>query len=168
MRKITKTLSLILGIVFLFELVDTALHLWAWRTRNPRMLQFVKRYNKYVENPLYLRFSGRLGHTATVHHVGRRSGTTYATPVRAHQTPQDVIVPLPYGPNVDWLRNLRAAGHGVVDIGGRSLEVDEPAVVDIDDVVGLLPDSLVRVVHVNGAREAARMRISGTTALVSA
>ncbi len=97
MRKIARTLLLILGVVVVVQVADAALHMWAWRTRNPRALHLVKRFNKYVENRVYLRFSGRFGHTATVHHVGRRSGTPYATPARAHQTHQDVIIPLPYG-----------------------------------------------------------------------
>lgn len=69
--------------------------------------------------------------TAFVHHLGRRSPKRYAAPVAAHQTQDDVIVPLPQGTDVDWLHNLRAAGQGVIDLGGRSLEVDKPAVVDM-------------------------------------
>jgi deazaflavin-dependent oxidoreductase (nitroreductase family) len=160
MRKVVKTLLVMLGVVLVLQIADAVLHTWAWRTRNPRTLQFVKRYNKYVVNRVYLRFSGRLGQVATVHHVGRRSGTPYATPVRAHATDQDVIVPLPYGADVDWLVNLMAAGRGVVDLQHRSLQVDEPVVVDIDDVVGDLSDSMVRTVRLNGARRAARLRLA--------
>ena len=50
-----------------------------------------------LENRVYLRFSGRFAHVATIHHVGRRSGTPYATPVRAYQAHQEVVIPLPYG-----------------------------------------------------------------------
>jgi deazaflavin-dependent oxidoreductase (nitroreductase family) len=168
MRKVAKTLLLMLGIVMVVEVVDSALHMWAWRTRNPRALQFVKRYNKFLVNRVYLRFSGRLGQVAVIHHVGRRSGSPYTTPVMAHESHQDVIVPLPYGTDVDWLRNLQAAGHGSVDLQGRSLQVDEPAVVDIEDVVGLLPESMVRTTRLNGARQAARLHVSGSAALASA
>jgi deazaflavin-dependent oxidoreductase (nitroreductase family) len=163
MHKIAKTLMVVLGVFVVFEVVDTALHLWGWRSRSPRSLRFVKRYNKYVINPVMLQFSGRSGHSAVVHHLGRRSGTRYVTPVMAHQTQQDVIIPLPYGTEVDWLRNLRAVGQAVVDLEGHSLRVDEPAVVDIDDVVDLLPASMVRTVRFNGAREALRLRVSEPT-----
>jgi len=61
---------------------------------------------------------------------------------------------------LNWLRNLLAAGQAVVDLEGRSLRVDEPAVVDIDDVVGLLPAPMVRTVRLNGARDAVRLRVS--------
>ncbi len=86
----------------------------------------------------------------------------------ARQSHQDVIIPLPYGTDVDWLRNLLAAGQGVIDLEGRSLQVDEPAVVDIDDVMGLLPTPMVLTVRLNGAREAARLHVSGPAALASA
>jgi len=168
MRNVSKTLLVMLSVVVVVEVVDTVLHMWAWRTRNPRALRFVKRYNKFLVNRVYLRFSGRLGKVAVIHHVGRRSGTPYTTPVMAHESHQDVIVPLPYGTDVDWLRNLQAAGHGAVDLEDRSLQVDEPAVVDIEDVVGLLPDSLVRTVRLNGARQVARLHVSGPAALASA
>jgi deazaflavin-dependent oxidoreductase (nitroreductase family) len=160
MRMIAKALLVILGVVVVVWAVETALTVWAWRSRNPRALSLIKRFNKYVINPLMLRVSGRSSLSAIVHHVGRRSGTPYVTPVIAHQTHQDVIIPLPYGTDVDWLRNLLAAGQAVVDLGGSSLRVDKPAVVDIDDVVGLLPAPMVRTVRLNGAREALRLRVS--------
>lgn len=160
MRKIAKTLLLILGIVIVIEVVDTALGVWAWRTRNPRALHVKKRVNKYALNPLMLRFSGRYGFSAIVHHVGRRSGTPYATPVIAHQSDQGVVIPLPYGTDVDWLRNLLAAGQGVVEVEGRSLNVDEPAVVDLADMIESLPAPMARTVRFNGAREAVRLHVS--------
>jgi deazaflavin-dependent oxidoreductase (nitroreductase family) len=168
MRKIAKTLLVILGVVVVFEVVDTALHLWAWRGRSPRSLRLVKRYNKHTINPVMLRFSGRSGFSAVVHHAGRRSGNRYATPVTAHRSDQDVIIPLPYGTDVDWLRNLQATGEAVVDLAGHSLEVGKPTVVDIDEVVGLLPASMVRTVRFNGAREAARLHVLGPAAPASA
>jgi deazaflavin-dependent oxidoreductase (nitroreductase family) len=163
MRKIARALLVILGVVVVVWTVETALMVWAWRGRNPWALRLIKRFNKYVTNPVMLRFSGRSGPSAVVHHVGRRSGTPYATPVIAHQTHQDVIIPLPYGTDVDWLRNLLAAGQAVVDLQGHSRRVDKPAVVDINDVVDLLPVPMVRTVRFNGAREALRLRVSEPT-----
>lgn len=163
MRKIAKTLLVILGVVAVFEVVDTALHLWAWRSRSPRARRVVTRYNKHVINPLMLRYAGGHSLSAVVHHVGRRSGTPYAAPVAACQIDQDVIIPLPYGTEVDWLRNLLSAGRGVVDLQGQRLAVDHPAVVDIDDVIDLLPAPLARTVRFNGAREALRLHVSEST-----
>jgi hypothetical protein len=57
---------------------------------------------------------------------------------------------------------------GVIDLGGRSLEVDKPAVVDLVEVMGDLPTWIVRTVRFNGARKAARVHISAWTAPASA
>jgi deazaflavin-dependent oxidoreductase (nitroreductase family) len=167
MRKIAKALLVILGVVVVGWVVETTVMVWAWRSRNPWALLLIKRFNKYVLNPLMLRFSGRSGTTATVHHVGRRSGKPYTTPVIAHQSHHDVIIPLPYGPGVDWFHNLQAAGRAVVDLEGRILTVDKPVVVDIDDVISLLPDSMARTVRFNGAREAARLHVARPVRLAS-
>ncbi|MFO7700450.1 MAG: nitroreductase family deazaflavin-dependent oxidoreductase [Acidimicrobiia bacterium] len=163
-----KLLLAIVGVVAVGWVVETALMVWAWRSRNPRALRLIKRFNKYVTNPLMLRVPGRSGTTAIVHHVGRRSGKPYATPVIAHQSHHGVIIPLPYGTEVDWLHNLQAAGQAVVDLEGRTLTVDEPAVVDIDDVISLLPAPMARTVRFNGAREAVLLHVSVPAALASA
>ena len=164
MRKIAKTMLVLLGVVMVAWVAEFAVTVWAWRSRNPRALDLIKHFNKYVLNPVMLRFSGQSGLSAIVHHVGRRSGKPYATPVISHQSHEDVIIPLPYGTEIDWLRNLLAAGRAVVDLEGRSLMVDEPAVVDMDDVIGLLPAPMVRTVRFNGARDAVRLRVSGIAA----
>jgi deazaflavin-dependent oxidoreductase (nitroreductase family) len=168
MRKIAKTLLVILGVAVVAEVAETVLMVWAFRSRNPRALRLIRRFNKQVRNPVTLRFSGRSGLSATVHHVGRRSGTPYATPVIAHRSHQDVIIPLPYGTEVDWLRNVQAAGQAMVDLDGRTFRVDQPALVDIDDAVGLLPASMVRITHLHGTRHAVRLRVSGVAAAASA
>ena len=160
MQKIAKTLLLVLGVIVVIQAVQTALMTLALRNRNPRALHLVKGYNKYILNPVILRFSGRSGFSAIVHHVGRRSGKPYATPVIAHHFDRDVVIPLPYGTDIDWLRNLLDTGEGVVDVDGRNLNVDEPAVVDMDEVVELLPASIVRITQMNGTRQAVRLRVS--------
>lgn len=167
MRKIAQTLLAILGVLVVVEVVETALMIWAFRSRNPRALRLIRRFNKYVTNPVMLRFSGRSGLSAIVHHVGRRSDTPYATPVIAHRSHDDIVIPLPYGTDVDWLHNLLAAGHAVVDIDGQTLSVDEPTVVDIDEVVALLPASMVRITRLHGTRSVARLRISEIAPLPS-
>ena len=161
MRKIAKALLVTLGVVVVIEAVDAALTVWAWRSRSPRVLGFAKRSKKYVTNPVMLRFSGHSGLSAIVRHVGRRSGTPYSTPVVACQVGEDVVIPLPYGTDVDWLRNWRAAGRAIVDLEGHSFIVTEPAVLDLDAVVDGLPSSMVRIVRFNGARHAVRTRVSG-------
>jgi deazaflavin-dependent oxidoreductase (nitroreductase family) len=58
----------------------------------------------------------RAGHGpfSLIRHVGRKSGRTYQTPVILVQVPEGFIAELTYGENVNWYRNIVAAGGCVV------------------------------------------------------
>ncbi len=94
----------------------------------------VTRLNKRVVNPVLRRLAGH-GWFVEVEHVGRRSGTTYRTPIMAFRNGSTVTIALTYGPQVDWLRNLRAAGGGRMHLGGRLLTLGTP--VDLSEAEGL-------------------------------
>jgi deazaflavin-dependent oxidoreductase (nitroreductase family) len=70
-----------------------------------------------------------------LHHVGRSSGTPYATPVVARRIPGGFIIPLPFGERTQWLRNLDAAGSARIRWNGGDFQVVEPRVVALDDVL---------------------------------
>lgn len=65
-----------------------------------------------------------------LHHVGRRSGREYATPVVVRSTPAGTYVPLPFGDGTDWYRNARAAGGVRTTWKGRDHWLADPHVVD--------------------------------------
>ena len=91
----------------------------------------VRSFNKHVLNPAMLLLAGRKHwYAAVIRHTGRRSGKSYATPVVAEQVAGGFILPLPYGEDVDWLRNLLAAGHATITVGGRTYDVAEPTVIE--------------------------------------
>jgi deazaflavin-dependent oxidoreductase (nitroreductase family) len=58
----------------------------------------------------------RSGHGpfSLIRHVGRKSGRTYETPVILAGSPEGFIAELTYGENVNWYRNVVAAGGCVV------------------------------------------------------
>ena len=58
----------------------------------------------------------RAGHGpfSLIRHVGPKSGRTYETPVILVQVPEGFIAELTYGENVNWYRNIVAAGGCVV------------------------------------------------------
>jgi deazaflavin-dependent oxidoreductase (nitroreductase family) len=62
----------------------------------------------------------RSGHGpfSLVRHVGRKSGRTYETPLILATVPEGFIAELTYGENVNWYRNVLAAG-GCVVVHGR-------------------------------------------------
>ena len=87
-------------------------------------------FYKHILNPLMLRRAGRKGfYAAGLHHVGRKSGSHYATPVRADPTSDGFVIPLPYGTNFDWLKNLMAAGSAELVKAGAVLPVDRPELI---------------------------------------
>ncbi len=76
-----------------------------------RFLNRVRQFNKRFLNPAVLTVAGHhRSPYAVVHHVGRHSGRMYSTPVVVESTPNGFIIPLPYGSDVDWCRNILAAG----------------------------------------------------------
>src|SRR4051812_9397648 len=53
---------------------------------------------------------GKRGPFALVRHVGRTSGKSYETPLIVQPTSGGLVIELTYGDQVDWYRNVRAAG----------------------------------------------------------
>src|SRR5918996_303042 len=73
-----------------------------------------------VTNGLMVAFAGRRWNPffSVVEHVGRKTGRKFRTPVAARRTSDGFVVSLAFGPQVDWYRNLLAAGGGSVPRGG--------------------------------------------------
>lgn len=91
----------------------------------------VRLFNKHVLNPAMLLLAGRKHwYASALEHVGRKSGRTYTTPVVAGRVPGGFVVPLPYGTEVDWLRNVLAAGTATLRSGGVTYVVTEPRIID--------------------------------------
>jgi deazaflavin-dependent oxidoreductase (nitroreductase family) len=67
---------------------------------------------------------------AVVLHRGRRSGREHATPVAARRTADGFVIALAFGAQVDWYRNLRAAGGGRIRWRGRDYPVGAPDTIE--------------------------------------
>ena len=74
--------------------------------------------------------SRRLPLFAVIHHRGRRSGRSYATPVAARRTADGFVVPMTFGPQADWVQNVRTARGCVIRWHGADYPVVEPKVID--------------------------------------
>jgi len=91
----------------------------------------------HATRPLALRSAGKAGsRTSVVHHVGRRSGRTFETPVIAVQHDDGFLIALPYGERTDWLKNVLAKGSATIVTNGRSYEVDRPEVIPMAEATG--------------------------------
>jgi deazaflavin-dependent oxidoreductase (nitroreductase family) len=114
------------------------------RVPNPpphRRRDAIRAFNKRVLNPAMLTMAGRRHwYAAVLRHVGRRTGRPYATPVVAVPVDGGFIVPLPYGEEVDWLRNAAAAGRAAIQFQGESFEVGAPVVLDAAQALPVLDE----------------------------
>lgn len=86
------------------------------------------RINKRITNPVMRRF-GFVPPLAIVAHQGRSSGREYRTPVFAFPTDQGFAIALTFGHEVDWLKNVLAAGRCTIIRRGRPIEAGTPRVV---------------------------------------
>ena len=109
---------LVLGLVLALVVVLTL------RTKNPRGVGMIRRFHRRYTNRRMVRDAGEPGaYAALIRHVGRRSGTLYATPIGVFPQDEAFLVLLPYGVDADWLRNVRAAGAAELRADGRTHRV---------------------------------------------
>jgi deazaflavin-dependent oxidoreductase (nitroreductase family) len=94
----------------------------SWLVRN------IMRPLTKVLNPVSVKMAGGPGFrlAARIHHVGRRSRAEYVTAVGARVKDGKILIPLTFGNESDWVRNVRAAGGATVEVRRRSYEIGAP------------------------------------------
>jgi len=99
----------------------------------------MRRVNRVLTNPLLGTFAWLVPPLAVIHHVGRKSGGHYRSPVVAFPTARGFVIPMTYGRDVDWARNLVAAHGGELQRVGRRVRLHNPRIVDGDAAYPYLP-----------------------------
>src|SRR5258708_3091507 len=66
------------------------------------------------------------GPFALIRHTGRRSGKVYETPIMVQPKDDSFVIALTYGADVDWYRNVLAAGHASLRWHGREYTLEKP------------------------------------------
>lgn len=89
----------------------------------------IARFNRVVTNRISTPLAPHLPGFAVVVHEGRVSGKLYRTPVNCWVDDRTAIVALTYGSRTDWLKNLTAAGGGVVEHRGKTHRVGIPKLI---------------------------------------
>lgn len=88
---------------------------------NPTGRDVVRGFNRRVLNPVMLKRAGKGSwYASVIETTGRNSGRTYRTPIVAEPVVGGFVIPLPYGEDVDWLKNARASHRAVIhhhDVG---------------------------------------------------
>jgi deazaflavin-dependent oxidoreductase (nitroreductase family) len=100
--------------------------------RPSRFVRIVLRPLTKMLNPVMMTMAGRrhVRMAAQVRHVGRKSGRRYVTPVAAQRTGDTFVVPLTFGNQSDWSRNVLAAGGGTIRLNGVDFRVHQPELAD--------------------------------------
>jgi deazaflavin-dependent oxidoreductase (nitroreductase family) len=89
-------------------------------------MAFIRPFTTAVVNPLSRLVAGRLPLFGIIRHRGRRSGRLYRAPVNVFRDSDDYLVALTYSSQVDWVRNVMAAGRCELETGGRVVRLTDP------------------------------------------
>ncbi|MGI9145383.1 MAG: nitroreductase family deazaflavin-dependent oxidoreductase [Chloroflexota bacterium] len=121
-------------------------------------IRFIRPFTARFINPLTRRFAGWLPGFAILSHVGRTSGRTYHTPINVFRRGDNYLFALTYGSNVDWVKNVLAAGGCVMRSRGRDTRLVEPKVI-VDPTLRDMPWPLGALLgRLNRVTEILRMR----------
>jgi len=99
----------------------------------------VARWNKAGLNRVVRHIAPWMPGLGLIVHRGRRSGREYRTPVEVFGAQDGFIVALTYGADTDWLRNIQAAGGGLLRTRGLTFQVSEPRVYHDEERAGIRP-----------------------------
>lgn len=92
-----------------------------------------------ILNPLVGTLAGRR-HVpmAQLHHIGRRTGRSYRTSVGARVRGDVILIPLTFGNQSDWARNVYAAGQCSVHVNGYAIRAEHPRFLAVADAAPLV------------------------------
>ncbi len=94
------------------------------------MPYFLRRVNRVFTNPVLGTIAWLVPPLAVIHHVGRKTGRRYRAPVVAFRSARGFVVPMTYGRDVDWGRNImKARGCELMQMGRRYV-LRNPRIVD--------------------------------------
>lgn len=106
----------------------------------------------------------RRGVRPVLTHVGRRSGTTYQTPLEAYALDSGYIFILMYGSGSDWVQNVMAAGSASLRIGEKEIGLVSPSLLPLDMARQELPETAKLPPGFLGVSECLRMDCRPTSA----
>ena len=92
------------------------------------MWRFRPIVQRYI-NPLTRPVAKRLPTFAILTHHGRKTGREYQTPINVFRRGDDYFFFLTYGSDVQWVKNVLAAGSCSIETRGRVVELVEPELV---------------------------------------
>jgi len=127
-------------------------------TAPPTRMRVIRPFTTHVFNPIARRFAGWLPGFGILEYKGRKSGRTYRTPINVFRRGDWFVFALTYGADVQWVKNIVAAGGCILRTRGRAVRLVDPELF-VDPGRRLMP-LLVRIVlRFDRATVFLRMRI---------
>jgi deazaflavin-dependent oxidoreductase (nitroreductase family) len=120
-------------------------------------MAFIRPFTVEVVNPLTRLFAGRVPMFGIVRHRGRKSGRLFRAPVNVFRDGDDYLVALTYSSQVDWVRNVLAAGGCELETGGRVVRLTDPELF-VDRTRRLMPFPVRMFLGVVNVTEFLRLR----------
>lgn len=106
-----------------------------------------------MTNPAFWPTATRLPYFGVVLHRGRVSGRNYRTPVNTFPYGDSFLIALTYGRDVDWVKNVIAAGGCRLIHRRRAADLVGPRVLPLRQAPGAIPGWIRGILRVLGVRE---------------
>ena len=118
----------------------------------------IRAFNKHYFNRLVRRFAG-VSRTpfALIRHIGRRSGKPYETPIIVMRQGNGFVIALTYGPEVDWYRNVQAAGEATLLWHNQEYALKQPETLSPQEGLSAFPPPFRQILGLLGTRDFVRM-----------
>jgi deazaflavin-dependent oxidoreductase (nitroreductase family) len=88
--------------------------------------RFMRPFTTHVINPFTRLFVHHLPGFAIISYRGRKSGKTYRTPMNVFHVGDHYIFALTYGSDVQWVKNVLAAGEADLQIRDSMIHLTDP------------------------------------------
>lgn len=119
----------------------------------------IARFNRDLTNRLTVHFAGSVPPFVLLEHRGRKSGTLYRTPLLLFRQGPTVRIVLTYGERTDWLRNLQAAGGGIVIERGARMPLCDPVIERGQEAMSRLPRPVQLVLRLLRVDQVVRLTV---------
>lgn len=119
--------------------------------------RFILPFTSHVLNRFTRLFVHRLPGFAIISHRGRKSGVIHRTPMNVFRDGDDYLFALTYGSDVQWVKNVIAAGEADLRIGDKTIHLTEPELF-VDPKRRLMPLPVRLMLGVMRVSEFLRMR----------
>jgi deazaflavin-dependent oxidoreductase (nitroreductase family) len=125
----------------------------------PTRMRGIRPFTTRIFNPIARPFAGWLPGFGVLVYRGRKTGQVYRTPINAFRRGDSYVFALTYGADVQWVKNVVAAGGCTLRTRGRDIRLVDPELF-VDPGRRFMPLLVRFVLRLDRATEFLRMRIA--------